>query len=490
MLINNLQAIVLAAGKSKRFNTGRTKQLAMLCGRPMIVHVVTMLKTLGIDITLVVGNDASLIEEAIHNFCSAVSFAYQTEQHGTGHAVACSREFWKSDTLLILNGDMPLQSAELISTLYNQHVLKGAALSFMSSHMLDPRGYGRVISCQGDVRIVEEKECTQEEKSVNKINAGVYIVDRALLEEALDHLEPSMRTGEYYITDIVHYAAEKKQIISELVVPYDSVRNVNTLEELWQVEQIKRAELIGHWMLHGVRFAAPNTVHIDCDVTIETGSFIQAGVQLRGKTYIGKESTIDAFSIIENSVIGNYVKVHPHCVLSNVTLEDYVQVGPFAHLRENATLQQHSSIGNFVEVKNSVIGADSRAKHLSYIGDANIGKEVNIGAGTIVCNFNGVEKNKTIIKDNVFVGSNATLIAPLTIGKNSFIAAGSTITKSVEENDLAIARVRQEIKKGYASKLLKKVEAKKDENLKIDKKKQLKKSFIGAYKSYIPKELA
>ncbi len=257
-------------------------------------------------------------------------------------------------------------------------------------------------------------------------------------------------------------AGDSGLAVQALSVPFDDVRGVNTLQELWEVEQIKRSELIKHWMLRGVRFELAQSIHLDIDIEIGAGSFIGTGVHLLRGTKIGEECFLGAFSILANSQVGDGSTVHSHSVIQDSSIGCNVHVGPFARIRENGVIGDNAEIGNFVEVKNSTIGDKSKAKHLSYIGDAHIGSQVNIGAGTITCNYDGARKYKTIIEDNVFVGSNNTLVAPLHIGKESYTAAGSIITKDVPSESLAIGRARQENKIGYARELREKLASQKD----------------------------
>lgn len=266
-------------------------------------------------------------------------------------------------------------------------------------------------------------------------------------------LKKNKTTKEFYITDLIDIASKKNLPIATTTAPFDQIRGINTFEELWAAEQIKRAELIKHWMNNGVRFSFAQNIHIDRAVSIGSGSFIGCGVQLLGNTKIGKNCTINAFSLLDNATLGSQVVIKSHSVIENARIDTQTQVGPFTHVRENTHIKSHAIIGNFVETKNSTIGHHSKAKHLTYLGDAIIGSQVNIGAGTITCNYDGVKKEKTTIEDKAFIGSNNSLVAPVTIHKNAYTAAGSVITDDVPINALAIARVRQTNKDGYAQKI-------------------------------------
>jgi len=453
-MIKNLETIILAAGKSRRFNTGKTKILSTICGQSMILYPIKALKTLNIPITLVLNKESEEIRKEIEKTgIKDINFATQLEALGTANAVASTKDTWKEKNILILNGDVPLITTELIKSLYEKHTKENASLSFMTSFVLDSSGYGRVIDTNGKFSVLEDKECNSPSQNVNCINAGVYLAKRDFLETAINNIQRNKITNEFHFPDIIKIASENNITVKNISVPYDNVRGVNTLKDLWLVEQIKRAEIIDYWMKQGVRFELAQNIHIDLDVKIGKGSFIGTGVHLNKKTIIGENCTINAFSIIDNTTIGNNSYIHSHSVVQDSKIGNNVNLGPFAHLRSNVVLNDGSTIGNFVELKNTVIGKNTKAKHLSYLGDATIGSNVNIGAGTITCNHDGVNKHKTSIKDNAYIGSNSTLIAPVTISKNAYTAAGSTINNTVDEGDFAIARSKQINKAGYAHKL-------------------------------------
>ncbi|MBM3886436.1 UDP-N-acetylglucosamine diphosphorylase/glucosamine-1-phosphate N-acetyltransferase, partial [Candidatus Dependentiae bacterium] len=382
-----------------------------------------------------------------------VQFVLQAEQKGTGDAVACSRETWNQENILILYGDTPLITSSLIAELIEVHLTSKAAISFCTTFVIDPTGYGRVLENNGKFEIIEEKNCTPEQRHVNRINTGVYIMNRSFLEQNIDKITKNSLTGEIYFVDLIKMACDQNLRVVQHPVAYDYVRGVNTLQELWEVEQIKRSEFIKHWMSEGVRFELAQSIHIDINVTIGSGSFIGTGAHLMGNTHIGEDSFVGAFSIIENSTIGNNTHIQPHSFIQDSSIGEEVLIGPFARVRGNSHVGNDVQIGNFVEIKATSIGDHSRTKHLSYLGDATIGQNVNIGAGTIICNYDGVKKNRTLIEDNVFIGSNNTLIAPVTIGQGSYTAGGSTINENVPAGSLAIGRSRQQLKEGYAEKI-------------------------------------
>jgi bifunctional UDP-N-acetylglucosamine pyrophosphorylase/glucosamine-1-phosphate N-acetyltransferase len=470
MLEHKTRAVVLAAGRSTRFKTKKSKLLFNVCGQSMIVYSLKALEALKIPMTLVLGYQADLIKaEVERSGIKDVQFVVQEKQLGTGHAVACSQDMWDSDDVLILNGDVPLLSEEIVSELIVSHKARNATVTFATAHVFNPAEYGRVVEQDGKIIIVEEKSCTEEQLSINLVNAGIYVMKCSFLKEHLGRISKNDATGEIFLTDLIKIAGDEDLTVQKIEVPFDNVRGVNTLQELWGVEQIKRSELIKHWMSNGVRFELAQSIHIDINVTIGAGSFIGTGVHLLGDTHIGEDCFVAAFSIVDNSKIGDRVNIHSHSVLQDSKVGNDVHVGPFARLRDNVVLGDNIEIGNFVEMKNTQMGDNSKTKHLTYLGDAKIGTEVNVGAGTIICNYDGVKKHTTKIEDKVFIGSNNTLIAPIKIGKGSYTAAGSTITNDVPSDALAIARMRQTNKEGYAKKILDAVGKRDDTESKVEK---------------------
>lgn len=448
------QAIVLAAGKASRFKTKKSKLLFNICGRSMIMYPLKALESLNIPTTVVLGHQAEQVRTEIEKQSKLdIRFALQAEQKGTGDAVACSQETWNKDNILILYGDTPLIPASLITELINIHERENATISFCTTFVIDPHGYGRVLEKDGKYEIVEEKNCTPEQKQINRINTGVYIMKRAFLEQNINKISKNPLTSEVYFVDLIKMACDQNLKVVAQPVAYDYVRGVNTLQELWEVEQIKRSEFIKHWMAEGVRFELAQSIHIDINVKIGAGSFIGTGAHLIGNTEIGEECVVGAFSILENSKIGDHTNIQPHTFIQDSSLGEGVQIGPFARVRGNSIIGNDVQVGNFVEIKATSVGNHSRTKHLSYLGDATIGSHVNIGAGTIICNYDGVKKNRTVIEDEVFIGSNNTLIAPVIVGKGSYTAGGSTINENVPAGSLAIGRSRQQLKEGYAEKI-------------------------------------
>jgi bifunctional UDP-N-acetylglucosamine pyrophosphorylase / glucosamine-1-phosphate N-acetyltransferase len=454
MAATSVRAIVLAAGRSSRFKGRVPKQLFPLCGRPLILYPLQVLSNMNLPVTMVVGYKAdeiiALIKE--QSFLQP-TFVYQEVPLGTGDAVKKTQPYWDTDHILILNGDMPLIDKELINAVIEHHTTTRADITFVATYAFDPTGYGRVIQEKGMISIIEHKECSEQQLSIDYVNAGVYLIKRQFLEAYLSTLSHHESSGEFYLPDLIQQACEREGRVEIVNAPYDGVRGINTLYEFWEVEQIKRHTIIKEHMLNGVYFQMPQTSHVDVDVVIGEGTSIGAGVQLFKGATIGKRCDIHPYAVIAHSIIGDDSVVYSHTVISDSSVAQQVQVGPFARLRDNVTLDSKAVIGNFVEIKNSVIGASSKAKHLAYLGDATLEQSVNIGAGTITCNHNGVKKQKTYISKGAYIGSNTTLVAPLTIGSDAFTAAGSVVTQDVEAGALAIGRTRQVNKVGYAHKL-------------------------------------
>jgi bifunctional UDP-N-acetylglucosamine pyrophosphorylase / glucosamine-1-phosphate N-acetyltransferase len=461
MLEKNIQAIVLAAGRSTRFNTGKTKLAEKICGQEMILYATTLLETFNVPIVVVVGHNRDVVQDIITaRHRSTINFVIQHEQKGTGHALLCTKDSWHNDHILIINGDMPLITADIIDQLAQKHLESNADITFVTAHNSDPSltGYGRVVQEDHKIRIIEPKEFHGDTHEHCCINAGIYLFKKEFLVQSIEKIERSSVTQEFYLTDLIKIASDNDCSVKTVNVPFDAIRGVNDFKELWSVEQIKRSELIRYWMEHGVRFYAAQNVHIDLNVTIGAGTYISSGVHIINGSKVGNNCHIEPFSIVSNAMIAANTFVHSHSVISNSTIHESCQIGPFAHIEGNSLVNTKAVIGNFVQVKKSTIGENSKAKHLSFLGNAVIGNNVNIGAGTITCNYDGVNKNSTTIMDNTFIGSNNTLVAPVTIEQNSYTAAGSVITRDVPHTTLAIGRARQINKEGYAQKLKQKSE--------------------------------
>lgn len=475
-MITNLQAIVLAAGKSTRLNTDKSKMIEKICGQEMILYTTRLLEQLKIPTTVVVGYQKEMVHEAITRFHKdRIHFEVQEEQYGTGHAIVCARNSFKEEHILIMKGDMPLVPADIIEKLYNAHIESNASVSFIISHNDDPSGisYSRVVKSNDEIKVVQAKDLTQDYTDHCYVNAGIYVVTKAFLEKNIHEIEQNHESKEFDFIDIVKIASDQNLTITTIQASFNHIRGIDNFQELWAAEQVKRSELIKYWMDNGVRFSVAQNVHIDLDVTIGAGSYIGCGVHILQGSKIGQNCAIHEFSAIENSILEDNVIILSHCIIKDSYIGQSAQVGPFAHITTSSRLEAHAIIGNFVEVKRSNIGVHSKAKHLTYLGDAQIGNNVNIGAGTITCNYDGAHKNQTIVKDGAFISSNNSLVAPVVIEKNAFTAAGSTITDFVPEDALAIARARQINKEGYAKKLRARAKNTPEEDA----------SFIGAVKT-------
>lgn len=462
-ILNSFQAIILAAGKSSRFNTNLSKLSFTLCGKEMIVYPIELLNSINIPITLVLGHQKEIILNILNKNSLNIPWIEQKEQLGTGHALGSTAQNWTAENILVMNGDMPLINQEIINNLIEVHIASNASVTFITAHNSDPSitGYGRVIKDNTLTEIVESKDFKGDPSTNCCINAGIYLFKRKFLENNLTKLKTNS-SGEIYITDLIKLASQNKEKVETISAQFDYVRGINTLKELWVAEQIKRSEIINAWMNNGVHFLSPQSVHIDCDVAIGQNSFIGAGVQLFKGTRIGKNCKVDAFSLISNSTIHNSVVINPHSIISDSEVLDNAQIGPFAHIKNQSIIMHDAKIGNFIEITKTVVGQNSKAKHFGYLGNSKIGAQVNIGAGTVICNYNGIEKNETIIKDNAFIGANSSLIAPLIVEQNAMIAAGSVINQDVPKDSLAISRPPQVIKKNYAVKLKEKYKERKD----------------------------
>lgn len=477
----SVQAVMLAAGKSKRFNTGNSKLLEKLCGQELILYPAKLLETLNIASTFVLNYQADEIQKVLQSNLRHASYVMQPEPKGTGDALAQTQAQWNHENILVMNGDMPLVTEEILTQLIEKHVSNNATVSFVTAHHPHPAttGYGRVISQDNTFRIIEAKDLQEHHESCC-INAGIYLFKKDFLQKHIATLTNENAAQEFYITDLIKIASDEQLTIKTITAPFDHIRGVNTLKEFWTAEQIKRSELISLWMERGVRFDVAQSVHLDVNIQIGAGTRIGAGVHILQGSTIGTNCTIDPFSIIKNTSLGDECHILSHSVISDSFIERECKVGPFAHIRDKSYLKHNAIVGNFVEVCRSTIGTGSKAKHLCYLGDTEMGQKVNVGAGTITCNYDGSQKHTTIIEDEVFIGSNNTLVAPLTLEKKSYTAAGSTITQDVPSESLAIGRAKQVNKEGYAKKFRKKETAPQEEK----KNKQKDSGFFGAIKTH------
>ena len=457
----SLGAVVMAAGLGKRMKSKLAKVLHPVAGRPMVLYAVELAQQqAGEHVAVVVGYQGKDVRAAIEASGprAPVMIVEQTQQLGTGHAVQQARDMFRRlgttlSAYLILNGDTPLLQPATLQALLRLHQDERAAVTLLTATVDDPAGYGRVVRAKDGraQKIVEDRDATGAEKQIREINVGTYVMDGPFLFDALDKLQPRNVQGEYYLTDVVALAVARGLRVSALAVSEAEGMGINTREQLAAAEQQIRRRICAHWMQEGVTLRNPATTVIDADVAIGRDTVIYPDVTLEGRTTIGEDCIIRSQTRISDSVLGHRVVVQDHCVIRDARLEDDTAIGPFAHLRPGAVLRRAAKVGSFVEMKKAELGEGSKANHLSYLGDAKIGKGVNIGAGTITCNYDGTQKHETVIGDDVFVGSDTQFVAPVTIGKGAVIAAGATITADVPPDTLAIARVQQINRPGWAS---------------------------------------
>lgn len=453
--MTNIFAIVLAAGQGTRMKSKLYKVLHPVCGKPMVKHVINHIETLDVHrVVTVVGHGADKVQEQLGD---KSEYVLQAEQLGTAHAVQQAEAILGNleGITLVVCGDTPLIRPETMKALVDFHREQNAKATILTAIAEDPTGYGRIIRNEGGqvAQIVEHKDATPEQHLVKEINTGTYCFDNKLLFETLKLVNNDNAQGEYYLPDVIEILQKQQEIVAAYVTKdFNETLGINDRFALSQAEELMRARINERHMRNGVTIINPATTHISADAVIGSDTIILPGTIIEGATVIGEDCEIGPNSHIVDSQIGQNTTVHSS-VVKNSVIGDKVAVGPFAHIRPESTLGNNVKIGNFVEVKKSQIQDESKVSHLSYIGDAEIGKNVNIGCGSITVNYDGKNKYKTIIEDDVFVGCNTNLVAPVTVRKNAFIAAGSTITKEVPEDALAIARARQENKLGYVNKL-------------------------------------
>ncbi|MBO1088200.1 bifunctional UDP-N-acetylglucosamine diphosphorylase/glucosamine-1-phosphate N-acetyltransferase GlmU [Enterococcus hirae] len=448
-------AIILAAGKGTRMKSRLYKVLHPVSGQPMVEHIINRVSETNPDqIITIVGHGAEQVKAQLGE---RSEYALQAEQLGTGHAVLQAASFLqgKEGTTLVISGDTPLLTTETLNNLFEYHQGKNASATILTAQAEDPTGYGRIIRDHIGIveKIVEQKDTTPEEALVQEINTGTYCFDNQALFEALNKVGTDNAQGEYYLTDIIEILKDAgKTVAAYQTEDFDESMGVNDRIALAKANELMRQRINKMHMVNGVSFVDPATTYIDAGVEIGSDTVIEAGVQLQGKTVIGSDCVIGAHSRIVDSVIEDHVVVE-HSVIEKSLVKSHADVGPFAHLRPKAEIGEGVHIGNFVEVKNAEIGKNTKVGHLTYVGDATLGEEINVGCGVVFVNYDGKNKHRTTIGDHSFIGSNANIIAPVEIAKNTSVAAGSTITEDIPEYAMAIARARQVNKEEYAKKL-------------------------------------
>ena len=452
--MESVAAIVLAAGKGTRMKSGLIKVLHPVAGRPMISWPVAAAREAGSDpIVLVIGHQANAVQGTFRG-APDIRCAMQEEQLGTGHAVACALDSLSGfrGTVLILCGDTPLLRTETLTNMLAYHRDNRAAITVLTALMDDPYGYGRIVrDASGHVtRIVEQKDADPEEQEIREINSGIYCMDSDFLFNNIRNISNNNAQGEYYLTDLLSIAVGKGlACLAISTADADEIMGVNDRAQLADAGRVLRRRINRMHLLNGVTIIDPDATYIDHGVTIGADTIIHPGCRIGGASVIGSGCDIEQNVSISGCTIGDDCHIKASSVLEDSELGEDVAVGPMAHLRPGSKLGSKVKIGNFVETKKITMGEGSKASHLTYLGDAEIGRDVNIGCGTITCNYDGVNKHKTIIGDDVFIGSDVQLVAPVSVGRNSLVAAGTTVTVDVPPDSLAIARTPQVNKEGW-----------------------------------------
>jgi bifunctional UDP-N-acetylglucosamine pyrophosphorylase/glucosamine-1-phosphate N-acetyltransferase len=445
---------IMAAGKGTRLKSKHPKVLHEVGGKPLLAHVIAagIQVVAPTDVYVIVGHEAELVRRAVAQ--SGVQFVLQEPQRGTGHALRCAAKSLAGyDHVIVLSGDAPLISAETIRRLRDFHLQKKAAMTILSAKLEDPTGYGRLIrkAKSDEVQaVVEEKSCTPAQRKLREINSGFYAFAVKPLIEYLKKLKTDNPHSEYYLTDMAAVLRKGKQRVVAIATEKPSeILGSNTRAELVDLDRKMRREKCVKLMADGVTIFYPETCVIDNDVEVGADTTIEPFVQLLGKTRIGADCRVRSYSVIQNSEIEDEVLVRAGCILDGARVAKGAVLGPYSHLRPGSDIGEGAHVGNFVETKKVRLGKGSKANHLTYLGDAEIGAGVNIGAGTITCNYDGVHKHTTTIEDDVFVGSDSTLVAPVKLGKGSYVGAASCITEDVAPESLAVGRSKQIVKEGW-----------------------------------------
>lgn len=451
-----LAIVIMAAGQGTRLKSRRAKVLHEIGGRPLLAHVVAAARQVAPerDIYVVVGHQAERARAAVE--ATGVQFVLQAEQRGTGHAIMCARQqAQKYQNILVLSGDVPLLRPETIARLRDFHLARKAAMTILTAEPRDPSGYGRIVRAGATSdrvkAIVEQKALGKAQEKIREINSGIYAFAAKPLFAHIDRLTTANAHREFYLTDMAALLVRAKAKVLALKTKDPAeVLGANTLQELSSLDATLRARKCSELMAAGVTIYRPETCVIDSEVEISADTIIEPFVQILGKTRVGADCRIRSFSVISDSEIADGVLVRPGCIIDQSQIARGALLGPYSHLRPGSEIGEGAHVGNFVETKKARLGRGAKANHLTYLGDAEIGAGVNVGAGTITCNYDGEKKHVTVIEDGAFIGSDSTLVAPVRIGRGAYIAAGSCITDDVPADALALGRARQAIKEGWA----------------------------------------
>lgn len=446
-------ALILAAGQGTRIKSDLPKVLHKICGKEMVNHVIDTMRKADIqDVNVIIGKGAELVKEKTAS--QNVSYSLQEIQLGTGHAVKCAIDFLKGKkgVVGVFAGDAPLIKPETINNLFNTHIENNNSATLLSSILDDATGYGRIVRENGEVsKIVEHKDCSEDELKINEMNAAIYCFNIEELLNSLDKLSNNNNQGEYYLTDVIGIMKNENKKVGAVVIDYEETIGVNSRVQLAEAEEILKNRINLNHMLNGVTLVDPKNTYIGDEVEIGKDTIIYPNNVIEGKTIIGEGVTLYPNSRILNSIISNYVEIQSSVILDS-KIGEKTTVGPFAYIRPSSIIGSGARIGDFVEIKKSTIGDNTKVSHLTYIGDASVGENCNFGCGTVVVNYDGKVKNKTEIGNNSFIGCNTNLISPVKVEDNTYIAAGSTITNDVKEGELAVARARQRNIPGWVDK--------------------------------------
>jgi bifunctional UDP-N-acetylglucosamine pyrophosphorylase/glucosamine-1-phosphate N-acetyltransferase len=454
--MSDVHVVILAAGKGTRMNSARAKVLHRVAGRPMIDYVLPVARALSPRSTVVVvGHQADGVKQELARHPS-LAFVVQEPQLGTGHALLVTEPALRgaAGTLVLLSGDVPLLSSKTLQELVERHESARAAATVVTAVVEEPTGYGRIVrSGEHIARIVEQKDATSAEREIREINSGIYAFAIGGLFDAVRSIAAENAQREYYLPDLVAIFRQRGLGVETFTVSNpDEIRGINSRSELAAVSRIVRDAKTAELMAAGVTIEDPATAYVDGDVTVGADTVIHPGVSLEGRTTIGAGCEIHSGVRIVDSQIGDRVTILNHCVVVNSRVANDARLGPFAHLRTDVDVREQARVGNFVELKNTVLGPGSKSMHLAYLGDATIGGHVNIGAGTITCNYDGKTKSQTVIEDGAFIGSDTQLVAPVTVGKGAYVGSGSTIRENVPAGALAVSAGKQKNIEGWVEK--------------------------------------